>query len=101
MLGNGFGDSNNTKITPLVVFGGALYAGVYNDVTGVEVWRSADGTTWSQVNPDGFGDSNNNKTSGAVVFNSRLLMGTSNTANGGELWLYLSNRTYLPVVLRQ
>jgi len=99
VIGNGFGDSNNTKITPLVVFGGALYAGVYNDVTGVELWRSADGTTWSQVNPDGFGDSNN-KTSGAVVFNSRLLMGTSNTANGGELWLYLSNYTYLPLIVR-
>jgi len=29
------------------------------------------------------------------------MMGASNTANGGELWLYLSIRTYLPVVLRQ
>jgi len=101
LVGDGFGDGNNTKINPLIAFNGVLYAGVYNGVTGVEVWRSTDGMMWSQVNADGFGDSNNTSTSGAIVFNSRLLMGSGNTANGGELWLYLSNRTYLPIVLRQ
>jgi hypothetical protein len=37
----------------------ALYATTYNNATGVEVWRTLDGVTWSQVNSDGFGSSSN------------------------------------------
>lgn len=53
----GFGDTNNHTFDALAVFEDKLYAAALNDVTGVEIWRSASGDpgTWSQVNQDGFG----------------------------------------------
>jgi hypothetical protein len=62
---------------------------VRNGVTGLEVWRSADGALWEQSNQDGFGDGNNTQTSAndaTADFLSRRFVGTANTASGGELW---------------
>ena len=36
---DGFGDPNNMVLFPNVVFGGNLYAGTGNEVTGGEIWR--------------------------------------------------------------
>jgi len=77
--------------------------GTDNDVTGIEVWRSLNGTTWSQVNPDGFGDSNNTSTLwsvGTVAFKNHLYIGTGNGANGGEVWQFVGYPVYLPLVVR-
>jgi len=104
ILTNGFGNPQNIKIEALIVWRDGFYAVTYNIVTGTEVWRSSDGTNWVQIGQGGFGDSNNVGplwSDGIAVFNEALYLGTWNNANGGELWLYLSNRTYLPVVLRQ
>lgn len=38
------------------VYNGQLYLSLTNTVTGMQVWRSANGTNWSQVNTSGFGD---------------------------------------------
>ena len=46
---NGFGDVNNGKLFPNIVFGEYLYAGVENETTGVELWRSIDGIDWNQA----------------------------------------------------
>ena len=103
VISNGFGDSNNYKIESLITFDGALYAATDNNTTGVEVWRSSDGTAWSQINLDGFGDSNNEGTlwsNATVTFNNRIFIGTSNSGNGGEVWLYLHNKVFLPLVIR-
>jgi len=82
-----------------------LYACTWNATTGTEIWRTADGAEWSQVNVDGFGDSNNVDVWSGAVFNGRLFLGTRNdagwasSANGGEVWMML-HQVYLPLVLR-
>jgi len=100
----GLGDPNNGRPYGLQVFNGRLYLVFSNPVTGAEVWRTSDGMTWEQVGDAGWGDSNNGLADyydkGATVFNNRLYIGTSNGANGGEVWLFLHNRLYLPLVLR-
>ena len=55
----GFGDINNNQGGNFMVFNDYFYASTWNEITGVELWRSLDGTTWTQVNVDGFGDSKN------------------------------------------
>jgi len=100
---NGFGKPENYRISALHVFNGRLYAVANNYETGLEVWRTADGTHWEQVGFAGFGDSNNTSTywdNATAVFNNRLYIGTTNWANGGEVWLFLHERLYLPLVLR-
>ncbi len=86
---DGFGNVNNTSIHALLVFENRLYAVTYNYMTGLEVWRTADGTTWEQVGFAGLGDSNNSWTywdNAIAAFDNRLFIGTTNWANGGEVW---------------
>ena len=103
MFKNGLGDNNNFKAEGVGVFQGQLYAFLVNDVSGLEVWRSSDGITWSQINPDGFGASSNNYTlwsNGLAVYKGRLNVGTVNWEDSvGKIWQLLS-KTYLPLVLR-
>lgn len=104
VITGGLGSPNNGRPYGLIVFDGRLYLVFSNLVTGAEVWRSADGTTWEKVADAGWGDSNNYFADyfdkGATIFTNRLYIGTSNWANGGEVWLFLHNRVYLPLVLR-
>jgi hypothetical protein len=46
---DGFGNPHNIAISSLAAFGGYLYAGAANDWGVVQVWRSVDGTNWTQV----------------------------------------------------
>ena len=99
---DGFGNPQNNFLFSLRVFDGRLYAVAYNEQTGLEVWRTADGTHWEQVGFAGFGDSNNDGTyldNSVTVFNNRLFIGTMNWANGGEVWQML-NQIYLPLIMR-
>ena len=48
-MGDGFGDINNYKVEALSVFDGYLYAVADNNLAGLQVWRSADGTTWGKI----------------------------------------------------
>jgi hypothetical protein len=52
-MGNGFGDANNACVTELWQFKGNLYAGTLRKAgTGAaQVWRSANGSSWSYVAP--------------------------------------------------
>ncbi|MGB9873232.1 MAG: hypothetical protein ACPLYD_16445, partial [Anaerolineae bacterium] len=103
VVDNGFGNADAREMSSLEVFDGRLYFVVGNSATGMEVWRTADGTHWEQVGLAGFGDSNNLAPywdNPVAVFNNRLYIGTWNWANGGEVWLFLHNRLYLPLVLR-
>jgi hypothetical protein len=87
----------------LEVFEDQLYFFVGNMVTGVEVWRTSNGTDWRQVGFAGFGDSNNYATywdNATTVFDESLYVGTSNLANGGEVWRNKSYAIYLPLVLK-
>lgn len=83
---NGFGDANNTTPQSGVVFDGDLYFASYNLLTGGEVWRSSNGTSWSQVNSDGFGSSDNSSVNDMIEFNNELYLGTTNGTTGGQLW---------------
>jgi hypothetical protein len=71
--------------------------------TGIQLWRSTDGTLWERANQDGFGDSHNSGSNGSNAtadFLGDLYVGTSNVVDGGELWRTQQHRTYLPIILR-
>jgi hypothetical protein len=72
------------------VFNGYLYAGTYASMgnldAGGEIWRTNDGTTWTQVNTDGFGDPDNDAISSSAVFDGYLYAGTGNDTTGGQVW---------------
>jgi hypothetical protein len=105
VVDDGFGDPDTHGMNGLEVFDGHLYFVVGNAATGLEVRRTADGTTWQQVGSAGFGNGNNlapywdNST---VIFGDKLTIGTWNWMDGGEVWqsVCLSYGTYLPLALR-
>jgi flagellin len=68
------------------VFNGYLYAGTYNSDTGGEIWRTSNGTAWTQVNTDGFGDYDNDAIASFAVFNGYLYAGTMHYSTGGQVW---------------
>lgn len=81
----GFGDDNNMRITTLFHFNGYIYAGTLNDPlmggTGTELWRSSNGSDWTQANTDGFGDANNAYAGDQVtVVNGTIYLGTGRSA---------------------
>ena len=75
-VGPGFGDTNNVSILSSAVRDGYLYYATQNPVTGCEVWRSADGESWEQVNSDGFGSPENQGGPSMALFSGDLFVGT-------------------------
>ncbi len=92
-VAGGFGDSNNDAIGRFATYNGYLYAGTQNQTTGCEVWRTTDGTTWTQVNTDGFGAANNQSLNDMVVMGQYLYAGTDN-ADGCQLWRTTDGTTW-------
>ena len=89
VVSDGFGNAQNYGVSNLHEFGDHLYAVTTNSETGLEVWRTANGTDWEQVGFAGFGDSNNSAPywdNSVAVFDNCLYIGTTNSANGGEVW---------------
>lgn len=85
--GNGFSDPNNADISAMAVFGNYLYAATTNSSTGAEVWRTSNGTDWSQVNTNGFSGTTDNASVFALgSFNGNLYAGTYNETTGTEIW---------------
>jgi len=73
----------------LEVFHEQLYVVLQNYASGVEVYRTANGTDWEQVGFDGFGDVNNVEPywdNGMTVFRDRLYVGITNWWSSGEVW---------------
>ena len=86
---NGFGVPQNQYLYAGAVSGGYLYGAVDNPTTGMQLWRTANGTDWEKATPyDGLGNSNNRYVyAGAMtVFNSRLTLGITNWASGVSVW---------------
>ena len=73
----------------MITFAGLLYAGTYNQTSGAQVWRTADGDSWEQIIPDGFGNPNNVEISSMAIHRATLYAATRDRGDGGELW-----RTY-------
>ena len=80
-----FGDANNHAVSSLRSWGGALYAGTRNAVTGCELW-SWDGSAWSQEGADGFGDASNYEVSAMAEYFGGLFVGTTNEDSGCQVW---------------
>jgi hypothetical protein len=94
---DGFGDPNNVWAYPSAIFDGYMYAGTENYVTGGEVWRTSDGTTWTQVNADGFGDPNNVWAHGLIVSDGNIYAATRNDTVGAQLWRTSDGTTWTQV----
>ena len=60
--------------------------GTRNLVTGAQLFRTANGTTWNPVIDDGFGDLDNFKIETIYAWNGSLLAGTDNNISGVEIW---------------
>jgi hypothetical protein len=85
----GFGSAYSTAnraIPDMTVYEGNLYAGTGWAGFSGQVWRTPNGTTWSQVVPDGFGNANNFSISPFYNFDGILYAGTDNTEDGLEIW---------------
>jgi hypothetical protein len=103
-VSNGFGNPQNRGMSALQAYGDRLYLVLGNVSTGMQVWRTTDGTQWEQVGFGGFGDSHNRAAywdSSVAVWDGRLFIGTWNLNTGGQIWVRLPYRVTLPVVQRK
>jgi len=85
----------------LEVFAGHLYLVARNNETGLQVWRTANGTAWEQVGFAGLGDSDNQWSywdNALLAFQDRLYLGTNNFTTGGQVWRLTEYKLYLPFV---
>lgn len=80
----GFGDAGNVD-SMLKTFNGALYA-VTSNSSGVELWKTTDGTTWTPVADGGFGNANNTLSIPMEIFGGELYIGVSNAVEGGRVF---------------
>ena len=95
VMSNGFNDANNLSVLSFELFKGYLYAGTRSFVaeedgsssTGGEVWRTADGMIWRQVNADGFGSPDNQGISALANYGVYLYASTlGSQGHGAEVW---------------
>lgn len=100
----GNGDADNQRPYGLTNFNNHLYLTIINASTGAEVWESTSGISWHVIADNGWGDSGNFYTDyfdkGNAVFKGGLYLGTINEITGGEIWLFLSNKIFLPLIVR-
>lgn len=80
---NGLGSPNNYSISALDEWAGALYAGTWNDTGPAQLWRSADGYAWNQVNTSWA--ISNTDVADIAPWGAYLYVGTFNQS-GGEVW---------------
>jgi hypothetical protein len=70
----------------MTIYEGYLYVGTRNGVTGAQLFRTANGTTWDPVMVNGFGDLNNFKIETIYSWNGSLFAGSDNDVSGVEIW---------------
>ncbi len=86
---DGFGAIDNQVSYSMVVFDGDLFVGTWGSpFTGSDtrIWRSSNGTSWTQANTDGFGDSDNAEPWAMLVYKDKLYVGAANYPDGAEMW---------------
>lgn len=93
MIGVDFERWYNYEIKSLEEYSGYLYVGTSNfwgeGVTeGAEIWRSADGVTWSVVVTGGLGDAQQATIENLAEFDGHIYASTSNVTDtqGAEIW---------------
>ena len=86
---DGFGHPHLRELYDFTAFGGQLYTDGLDDLhddTSGEIWRSTNGTTWTQAGGEGLGNPNNNTGFYKFeVFNGMLYVGSRNPTEGGEI----------------
>jgi hypothetical protein len=83
------------------VYKNELFAFTANTTTGIEVWRSSDGTNWDKDASNGFGDPQNAGTlwnNSTAIFNNSLFIGTDND-DDGQIW-QRGNQVFLPLIIK-
>jgi hypothetical protein len=107
---NGFGDAVNNHSGKLGVYAGQLYVGSSREVpggtgpddTGLEIWRTGNGTDWEAlvasdeagdmlpgaILPGGFGLPGNATATAVVVFRGRLYVSTVNHEDNAQIWRF-------------
>jgi hypothetical protein len=81
--------ANNPIVFDMSVFKSQLYAGTGNwesTSSAGQIWRSENGTDWSQVAADGLGNPNNAGFTTFTSFNGMLYAAALNRIDGTELW---------------
>lgn len=72
----GFGNTNNIRITHIVLLNDEYFAATYNSHTGPEIWKSENAYTWVQMHSGGIG-STDPSLHGMVSFTGVLLAAPS------------------------
>jgi hypothetical protein len=97
---DGFGYSSNQAAYSMCNFKDHLYVGTVNHLTGTQVWRTSDGSSWLQSNEDGFGDPSNSCSYWMTVFNNRLYVGTGDVVarvwrtEDGVIWEQVNSDSF-------
>ncbi len=92
VVNGGFGDVNNYSSYNLREFNGYLYTitnnyGLHDYGTGTELWRTANGLDWEQVEEDGFGNSGENSYSGRIgLMQDYMYITVQGDLTGVEIW---------------
>lgn len=79
------GDVSDASVLDFTVYDGHFYAAMGNWVSGGQVWRTADGLSWAQVNADGFGTTDNKIVSSLAEYNNSLFAAIHNES-GAQIW---------------
>jgi len=96
-----FGNPDVNRSTGLKALNGELFLATAEKCgdgcdKGIKVYRSTNGTTWTESASDGFGNKNNFRTyrsNGMATFNEQIYIGTGNWANGAQIWRATVNGT--------
>jgi len=87
---DGFGDATNWGDIQLFVYQNKIYAGIANNTSGGEIWRSADGVNWEGIMEGGFGDASDYLVGSFASFDGYLYAATSKAlpvpGGGAEIW---------------
>jgi len=85
--GNGFGNPNNIGVGRVHATQGYLFAGTWNDVEGMIVYRSRDGENFEPISRGGIdGNANNFAVVSFAWFNGRLYASSWNDVDGGSIF---------------
>jgi len=99
VVSNGFdGNPKNGQCTGFITFNGYLYTAFESSSDNpTEVWRTDDGTTWTQANITGFGDVNNYAAGGFAIYNDYLYLGMGDSMSG-QIWRSSNGTSWSPVL---
>ena len=84
----GFGSAyttTNAALLDMIEFNGQLYVCTGWSSAAGQIWRSPNGTDWTQVEGAGFGDSGNTAIATFAIFNNQLYAATQ-SSNGLQIW---------------